>query len=63
MPLGCTDRQQIPERYQLTKVNDLLWMIKFSILPKSTPMWVHWNAQHRIDKKVTEEIWYLPAIN
>ena len=35
MPLGCTDRQQIPESYQLAKVNDLLWMIQFSILPKS----------------------------
>ena len=38
-------------------------MIQFSILPKSTPMWVGWNAQYRIDKKATEKIWYLPAIN
>ena len=38
-------------------------MIQFSILPKSTPMWVGWNTQHRIDKKATEKIWYLPAIN
>ena len=38
-------------------------MIQFSILPKSTPMWVGWNAQHRIDKKATKKIWYLPAIN
>ena len=30
---------------------------------KSTTMWVGWNAQHRIDKKATEKIWYLPAIN
>ena len=26
-------------------------------------MWVVWNAQHRVDKKVTEKILYLPAIN
>ena len=26
-------------------------------------MWVGWNAQHRIDKKATEKIWYLPVIN
>ena len=38
-------------------------MIQFSILPKSTPMWVGWNTQHRIEKKATEKIWYLPAIN
>ena len=38
-------------------------MIQFSIFPKSTPMWVAWNAQHRIDKKATEKIWCLPAIN
>ena len=63
MPLGCTDRQQIPESYQLAKVNNLLWMIQFIILPKSTPIWVGWNAQHQIDKKATEKIWYLPAIN
>ena len=46
MPLGRTDRQRIPESYQLAKTNDLLWMIQFSILLKSTPMWVGWNAQH-----------------
>ena len=63
MPLGCTDQQWIPESYQQAKINDLLWMIQFSILPKSTPMWVGWNAQHRINKKATEKIWYLPAIN
>ena len=63
MPLGFTDRQRIPESYQVAKVNNLLWMIQFSILPKSTAMWVGWNAQHRIDKKATEKIWYLPAIN
>ena len=63
MPLGCTDRQRISGSYQLAKVNNLLWMIQFSILPKSTPMWVGWNAQYRIDKKATEKIWYLPAIN
>ena len=63
MPLGCTDQKWIPESYQLAKVNNLLWMIQFSILPESTPMWVGWNAQHRIDKKATEKIWYLPAIN
>ena len=26
-------------------------------------MWIGWNAQHRIDKKTTEKIWYFPAIN
>ena len=26
-------------------------------------MWVVWNAQHRIDKKVTEKISHLLAIN
>ena len=46
MPLGRTDRQRIPLSYQLTKTNNLLWMIQFSILPKSTPMWVGSNAQH-----------------
>ena len=51
------------DAYQLAKVNNLLWMIQFNILPKSTPMWVVWNAQHRIDKKVTEKISHLPAIN
>ena len=63
MPLGCTDQQQIPESYQLVKVNDLLRMIQFSILPKSTPMWVGWNAQYRIDMKATKNVWYLPAMN
>ena len=63
VPLGFTDRQRIPESYQVAKVNDLLRMIQFSILPKSTPMWVGWNTQHRIEKKATEKIWYLPAIN
>ena len=63
VPLEFTDRQRIPESYQVAKVNDLLWMIQFSILPKSTAMWVGWNVQHRIDKKATEKIWYLPAIN
>ena len=38
-------------------------MIQLSILPKSTPMWVGWNAQHRIDKKATEKIGDLPVIN
>ena len=38
-------------------------MIQLSILPKSTPMWVSWNAQYRIDKKVTEKIEDLQAIN
>ena len=38
-------------------------MIQFSILPKSTPMWIGWNVQHRIDKNATGKIWYLPAIN
>ena len=47
----------------MTKVNDLLWMIQFSIPSKSTRMCAGWNAQHRIDKKVTEKIWYLQAIN
>ena len=56
MPLGCTDRQRIPESCQLAKVNDLLWMIQFSILPKSTLMWVCWDEKHRIDKKATEKI-------
>ena len=63
MPLGCTDRQRIPESYQLAKASNLLWMIQFSILPKSTLMWVGWNAQHQIDKKAAEKIWYFPAIN
>ena len=63
MPLGCTDQQQILGSYQLAKVNDLLWMIQFSTLSKCTRMWVGWNAQHQIDKKATEKIWYLPAIN
>ena len=63
MPLGCTDRQRIPGSYQLAKVNDLLWIIYFSISSKSTPMWVRWNAQHRIDKKVTEKIRHVLAIN
>ena len=26
-------------------------------------MWVNCNSHHQIDKEVTEEIWYLPAIN
>ena len=38
MSLRCTGRQWIPETYQVANVNDLLWMIQFSILPKSTPM-------------------------
>ena len=38
-------------------------MIQFSFLPKSTLMWVNCNSHHQIDKEVTEEIWYLPAIN
>ena len=63
MPLGCTDRQRIPDSYQLAKVNDLLWMIYYSIPPKSTLMWVGWNAQHRIDKKVTEKIRHVLTIN
>ena len=56
LPLGCTDQQRIPESYQLAKVNDLLWMIQFSILPMSTLIWVGWNAQQQIDKKATEKI-------
>ena len=63
MQLGCTDWQQIPESYQVAKVNDLLWMIQFRILPKSTLMWVGWNTQHWIDKKAAEKIWCLPAIS
>ena len=51
------------DAYQLAEVNSLLWMIQFNILPKFTSMWVVWNAQHRVDKKVTEKISYLPAIN
>ena len=51
MLLEYTDWQWISKSYQLAKANDLLWMIKFSILPESNPMWVGWNAQHRIDKK------------
>ena len=45
IPLGFTDWEQIPESYQLAKVNNLLWMIQFRILPKSTPDRVGWNAQ------------------
>ena len=63
MLLGCTDRKRIPDSYQLAKANDLLWMIYYSIPPKSTLMWVGWNAQHRIDKKVTEKIRHVLAIN
>ena len=47
----------------LTELKNLLWMIQFSILRKSTPKWVGWNGQHPFDKKATENIWYLPAIN
>ena len=49
MLLGYTDQQRILESYRLAKVNNLLWMIQFSILPK--------------DKEAAEMIWYLPAIN
>ena len=33
MPLGCTDQERIRESCQLAKVNSLLWIIQFSILP------------------------------
>ena len=52
-PLACTDRQKIPENYEFAKIEDLLWMIQFSILPKSTSMWVGRNAQYLKDKEVT----------
>ena len=56
-------RHAVPETYHQEKVSDLVWMMQFSFLPQSTPMWVGWNAQQRHDCQPTERIWYLPPIN
>ena len=56
---SSTGSRELP----LAELKNLLWMIQFNILRKSTPKWVGWNAQHPFDKKVTEKIWYLPAIS
>jgi len=48
-------RQTILENYNLPKsMIYYMWMIEFSILPKTTSMWVDWNLQHHLDKKSTE---------
>ena len=56
MLLGYTDQQRILESYRLAKVNNLLWMIQFSILPKSTAMWV--GLMHSIELTRKRQKWY-----